>query len=150
METISKLHTVFSVDGVTLPALKESALGSVSTQTWSPDLDNAINQKFVADYKAKYGAYPSFYAAQAYDSILAIDHAVGKSGSTNTAKMRSVLAAGNIPTTRGSLKMNTNHFPIQNIYLREAVKDEDGLFTTKIISTVFVDHADSYAATCKF
>jgi branched-chain amino acid transport system substrate-binding protein len=150
METISKLHTVFSVDGVTLPALKESALGSVSTQTWSPDLENAINQKFVADYKAKYGAYPSFYAAQAYDSILAIDHAVGKSGSTNTAKMRSVLAAGNIPTTRGSLKMNTNHFPIQNIYLREAVKDEDGLFTTKIISTVFVDHADSYAATCKF
>jgi branched-chain amino acid transport system substrate-binding protein len=150
MDQVSKLHTVFSVDAVSLPALQDSALGTVSTQTWSPDLDNAINKKFVADYKAKYGAYPSYYAAQAYDSIMAIDYAVGQSGSTKAADMRAVLAAGNIPTTRGPLKMNTNHFPIQNIYLREAVKDEDGVVTTKIISTVFTDHADSYAASCKF
>jgi branched-chain amino acid transport system substrate-binding protein len=150
MDQVSKLHTVFSVDAVSLPALQDSALGTVSTQTWSPDLDNAINKKFVADYKAKYGAYPSYYAAQAYDSIMAIDYAVGKSGSTKAADMRAVLAAGNIPTTRGPLKMNSNHFPIQNIYLREAVKDEDGVVTTKIISTVFTDHADSYAASCKF
>ena len=150
MDQVSKLHTVFSVDAVSLPALQDSALGTVSTQTWSPDLDNAINKKFVADYKAKYGAYPSYYAAQAYDSIMAIDYAVGQSGSTKAADMRAVLAAGNIPTTRGPLKMNSNHFPIQNIYLREAVKDEDGVVTTKIISTVFTDHADSYAASCKF
>jgi len=150
MDQVSKLHTVFSVDAVSLPALQDSALGTVSTQTWSPDLDNAINKKFVADYKARYGAYPSYYAAQAYDSIMAIDYAVGQSGSTKAADMRAVLAAGNIPTTRGPLKMNSNHFPIQNIYLREAVKDEDGVVTTKIISTVFTDHADSYAASCKF
>ena len=55
--------------------------------------------------------------------FLAIDHAIAKSGSKDTAKMRAALAAGNIPTTRGILKMNTNHFPIQNVYLREAVKD---------------------------
>ena len=64
--------------------------------------------------------------------------------------MRKVLAAGDIPTTRGKLKMNSNHFPIQNFYLREAVKDGDGVVTTKIISTVFEDHADSYAKDCKF
>lgn len=150
MDGVSKLYQVFTVDGVSLPALKDSALGILGTQTWSPDLDNAINKKFVADYKAKFGGYPSFYAAQAYDTMLAIDHAVAKSGSKDTAKMRAVLAAGGIPTTRGNLKMNTNHFPIQNIYLREAVKDADGVVTTKIVSTVFTDHADSYAAQCKF
>jgi branched-chain amino acid transport system substrate-binding protein len=95
--------------------------------------------------KAKYGGYPSFYAAQAYDTILAIDHAIAKSGSKETAKMRAVLAAGNIPTTRGVLKMNTNHFPIQNVYLREVVKDADGVVTTKIVNTVFKDHGDAYA-----
>lgn len=150
MDGVSKLYQVFTVDGVSLPALKDSALGILGTQTWSPDLDNAINKKFVADYKAKFGGYPSFYAAQAYDTMLAIDHAVAKSGSKDTAKMRAVLAAGGIPTTRGNLKMNTNHFPIQNIYLREAVKDADGVVTTKIVSTVFTDHADSYAVQCKF
>ena len=150
MDGVSKLYTVFSVDAVSLPALKESALGILGTQTWSPDLDNAINKKFVADYKAKFGGYPSYYAAQAYDTILAIDHAIAKSGSKDTAKMRAVLAAGDIPTTRGLLKMNSNHFPIQNIYLREAVKDADGVVTTKVTQTVFTDHADSYAASCKF
>ena len=64
--------------------------------------------------------------------------------------MRAALATGDIPTTRGSLKMNTNHFPIQNVYLRETVKDADGVVTTKVISTVFNDHGDAYAVNCKF
>ena len=150
MDQVSKLYQVFSVDGVSLPALKDTALGILGTQTWSPDLDNAMNKRFVADYKAKHGGYPSFYAAQAYDTIMAIDYAIAKAGSKDTAKMRAALAGGGIPTTRGALKMNSNHFPIQNIYLREAVKDADGVVTTKVISTVFTDHADSYASACKF
>ena len=118
--------------------------------SWSPDLDNEINKKFVSDYKAKHGGYPSFYAAQAYDTILAVDHAIATSGSKDTDKMRAALAKGNIPTTRGVLKMNSNHFPIQNFYLRDTVKDADGVVTTKVVSTVFTDHADSYATSCKF
>lgn len=150
MDDVSKLYQIFSVDGVSLPALKESALGILGTMSWSPDLDNEINRRFVVDYKAKHGGYPSFYAAQAYDTILAIDHAVAKAGSKNIDKLRSVLAKGNIPTTRGTLKMNSNHFPVQNFYLRDTVKDAEGIFTTKVVSTVFTDHADSYAANCKF
>jgi branched-chain amino acid transport system substrate-binding protein len=150
MDGVSKLYQVFTVDGVSLPALKETALGILGTQSWSPDLDNDINKKFVADYKAKFGGYPSFYAAQAYDTIMAIDHAIATSGSKDTDKMRAALAKGNIPTTRGVLKMNSNHFPIQNFYLRDTVLDADGVVTSKVLSTVFTDHADSYAASCKF
>ena len=149
MDTVSDLYTVFTVDGVSLPALKETALGTRSTQTWSPDLDTAMNIKFVADYKAKYGAYPSFYAAQAYDTMMAIDYAVAKSGSTDTQAMRAVLGAGNIPTTRGVLAMNSNQFPIQNIYLRDVVLDADGVATTKIVGTVLPNHGDAYAVNCK-
>ena len=150
MDSVSKLYTVFTVDGVSLPALKDTALGVVSTQTWSPDLDNAMNKKFVADYKAKFGGYPSFYAAQAYDTMMAIDYAAGKAGSSDSAAMRAVLAKGGIPTTRGSLAMNSNQFPIQNIYLREAVMDADGMPTTKVIGTVFENHGDAYAKDCQF
>ena len=46
--------------------------------------------------------------------------------------------------------MNSNHFPIQDFYLREVVVDADGVHTTKIIDTVFADHGDSYAGQCKF
>lgn len=148
MDSVSKLYSVFTVDAVTLPALQDSGLGILGTQTWSADIDNPVNKKFVADYKAKYGSYPSFYAAQAYDTILAIDYAIGKAGSKDADKVGAVLSAGNIPTTRGNLKMNSNHFPIQNIYLRETVKDDDGIVTPRIVETVFEDHADSYAKEC--
>ena len=150
MNDLSKLYTVFTVDGVSLPALKDTALGVIATQTWSPDLDNAMNQKFVSDYKAKHGGYPSFYAAQAYDTMMAIDYAIGKAGSADTEAMRAVLAVGGIPTTRGALQMNTNQFPIQNVYLREVVLDSDGVATTKVIDTVFENHGDVYAKDCKF
>ena len=45
-------------------------------------------------------------------------------------------------------KYNNNHFPIQNFYLRKAVKDSDGTYTTKIINTVFTDYGDNYAKDC--
>ena len=150
MEATSKLYTVFTVDNLSLPALKETALGVISTQTWSPDLDNDMNRRFVADYRAKFGGYPSFYAAQAYDTMMAIDHAIAKAGSSDTEAMRAALAEGGIPTTRGSLAMNSNQFPIQNVYLREAVLDADGMATTKITGTVFENHADAYAKDCQF
>ena len=150
MSDLSKLYTVFTVDGVSLPALKDTALGVIATQTWSPDLENAMNQKFVNDYKAKHGGYPSFYAAQAYDTMMAIDYAIRKAGSVDTEAMRAALAAGGIPTTRGVLQMNTNQFPIQNVYLREVVMDSDGVATTKVIDTVFENHSDAYAKDCKF
>jgi branched-chain amino acid transport system substrate-binding protein len=150
MDSVSKLYSVFAVDGISLPALKETALGTINTQTWSPDLDNAMNKRFVADFKAAFGGYPSFYAAQAYDTIMAIDHAIRTSGSTNTELMRSVLAKGDIPTTRGLLAMNTNQFPIQNVYLREVILDKEGKATLKVIDTVMENHGDVYAKDCKF
>ena len=81
---------------------------------------------------------------------MAIDHALAKGGSTDAATMAGVLAKGGIPTTRGMLRMNSNHFPIQTMDLREAVKDADGVATTRIVSTVFENHADAYAQDCTF
>lgn len=150
MDRVSDLYSVFTVDAISLPALREAALGTRATQNWSPDLATDMNRRFVADYKARHGNYPSFYAAQAYDTIMAIDYAIGEAGTKDTAALRRVLARGDIPTTRGVLKMNRNHFPIQDFYLREAVLDSDGVATTKIVDTVFADHADSYAGECRF
>lgn len=48
-------------------------LGSRRTQFWAPDLDTPQNKKFVSGFKAKYGRYPSFYAAQSYDTIFLIN-----------------------------------------------------------------------------
>src|SRR5438270_15938 len=64
------LYTVYTVDEFPIPAVKDAAVGIYETRYWSPDLKNPANQKFVSDYKKKYGKLPVFYGAQSYDSTL--------------------------------------------------------------------------------
>ncbi len=71
------LYSVYTVDELSLPAVKDAAVGQFETRYWSPDLKNPANQKFVSDYRKKYsGKTPSFYGAQSYDGILLIDSAI--------------------------------------------------------------------------
>jgi branched-chain amino acid transport system substrate-binding protein len=70
------LYTVYTVDEISIPAVKDAAVGIYETRYWSPDLKNPANEKFVADYKKKYGKLPVFYGAQSYDGIMLIDSAV--------------------------------------------------------------------------
>ncbi|MBK4719146.1 ABC transporter substrate-binding protein [Azospirillum sp. YIM DDC1] len=140
----------FSFDQDILAAVGESALGVKNSAQWSPDLDNAANRKFVADFKAKYGRIPSMYAAQGYDTALLIDTAVKAVGGNlkDKDKLRAALASAKLQSLRGEVAFNTNHYPIHNIYLREVVKGADGAVTNKTVATVFTNHADAYVKDC--
>lgn len=149
------LYTVFTVDSIALPKLQaakmEGVLGSENTQFWGPDLDTPANKKFVSGFKKKYGKYPSFYAAQAYDSIMLIKSAVDavKGDTSKMDDMRKAMKAANFDSVRGEFAYGNNHMPIQNFYLRKVVKDADGVWTTKITKTVYKNHQDVYAKDCK-
>lgn len=145
------LYTVFTIDSLSLPRVGEQADGSLMTMFWSPDMDNPANKKFVGDFKAKYGRYPSHYAAQSYDSIMLINSAVEKVGGdiSNRDAVRTALRAAEFDSIRGDFKFGNNHMPIQNFYLRQVGKDKDGVYTTKIVDVVYKDHQDVYAKDCK-
>jgi len=148
------LYSVFTLDSISLPLFQKAGidvLGTTMTQFWAPDLDNAQNKKFVADFRAKYGHYPSFYAAQAYDSIFYIKSAVeAVNGNLKDIDgMRAALEKADFPSVRGAFKMGPNHFPIQNFYSREVVADADGNWTTKVTGVALQDHQDVYASKCK-
>lgn len=153
LKDVLPLYSVFTIDAISLPKLQEAGLsdvlGSKITQQWDPTLDNAANKKFVADFRAKYGAYPSFYAAQSYDAIMLIASAVAKVGNTEDKEaLRAALKEADFASTRGNFRFGTNNMPVQNFYLREVVEDADGTWTTKVVKTVFTDHVDSFAAEC--
>ncbi len=149
------LYTVFTVDSIGLPKMQqgklEGVLGSKNTQQWSPDMDNAANQKFVADYLKKHEKYPSFYGAQAYDSIMLIASAVKAVGGKldDQDAVRAALKAADFDSVRGKYTYGNNHMPVQNFYLREVVEDDEGRWTTKIVETVYENHQDPYAGDCK-
>ncbi len=149
------LYSVYTVDALALPKFQsadmQGVLGSLMTQFWSPDLDTAQNNKFVSAFLAKYGRYPSFYAAQSYDALFFIKSAVEAVGGdlSNMDGMRAAMEKADYPSVRGPYSYGNNHFPIQNFYLREATTDSEGRWTTKIVSTVYTNHQDVYAKECK-
>jgi len=155
LQDVMPLYTVFTVDSIALPKLQKGrltgVLGSKNTQEWSPDMDNAVNKRFVGDYLKKHGKYPSFYGAQAYDSIMLIKSAVEATGGNLKDKdaLRKALKAADFDSVRGRYTYGNNHMPIQNFYLREVVEDSEGRWTTKIVKTVLENHQDPYASQCK-
>ena len=133
------LYSVYTLDEVTLPAVKEAGLGNFETRYWSPDLNNEANRRYVSDFKKKFGYTPSFYGAQSYDGILLIDSAV-RAVKGNLADKQGMIAAmrkADFKSTRGPFTYNVNQFPIQNFYLLRVVQTPDGEDATQIQSTVF-------------
>lgn len=147
------LYTSFTVDSLSLPVLQKArvtgVMGSHMTQEWVPDLDNPANRRFVTDFKRKYGHYPSFYAAQSYDAIMLIDSAVrATGGDLDTAKLRAALERADFQSVRGPFRFARNHFPIENFYLRQVVKDPQGVWTTAVRGIVEKDMPVPYADRC--
>jgi len=147
----SRSNTSFIVDALSLPRLTDLALNAPGAQHWVIDFPNDANKKFVADFRRKYNRNPSFYAAQAYDSAMLIDSAVKAVDGDVTRKeaMREAMRNANYASVRGPYKYGNNHFPIQNFYLQEAVKDDTGTFTLKTTALALKDHQDRYHELCK-
>ncbi|MBD9596878.1 ABC transporter substrate-binding protein [Ensifer sp. ENS05] len=138
----------FSFSQDILPAVGDSVIGARSTASWSPDLDNSANKEFVSAFKEEYGRLPSIYAAQSWDSANLILSALKKADVKDKDAFRKALETADFASVRGKFKFNTNHHPIQDIYLREVAKI-DGVLTNRIVEKVLSDHGDVYAERCK-
>lgn len=138
----------FSFDQDVLGAIGDAALGVKNSATWSKDLDNDANKKFVEAFKTEYKRLPSIYAAQSWDTANLILAALSKASVKDKDAFRAALKAADFKSVRGKFVFNNNNHPIQNVYVREVVK-EDGTLTNKIVATAFEDHKDAYADKCK-
>lgn len=149
-EEIPLYTTAFTTAQMVLPAMGDAALGLLNSSFWSHDLDNPVNKKFVADFKAVYNRLPSLFAAQGYDAALLIDSAVRSVDGNLKARdaLRAALRKADFKSVRGDFKFNQNQFPIQNFYIRKVVKNDNGMLTTVIESTAFTKHADAYQSKC--
>lgn len=141
----------FSADEDVIRAVGEPMLGIFNSSQWAHDMDNAANKRFVADFQKEYGRLPTLYAAQGYDAARLIDAAVRdvKGKIEDKDAVRKALEAARFESVRGAFKFNANHYPVQNYYLREVVKDAQGRVTNKTVGRVFENHADAYVADCK-
>ena len=138
----------FSFDQGILQAVGAAAMGVKNTSQWSKDLTNDANVKFVADFQAEYGRLPSLYASQGYDTANLLASALDSAGINDQDAFRKALKKADFASTRGDFSFDTNNHPIQDIYVREVIKEGD-VFTNKIVATGLKSRSNAYVDECK-
>ncbi|TDH60450.1 ABC transporter substrate-binding protein [Dankookia rubra] len=143
--------STFTVDEATLPAQQDAALGFYAAAPWAPNMDNAQNKRFVADFEAGYGYVPASYAAQSYDAAMLLDSAIRKVGGRLGDKdaLRTALRAADFRSVRGNFKFGANHYPVQDFWLCQVAKRPDGRFQTETVRKVLENDIDPWAAECR-
>jgi branched-chain amino acid transport system substrate-binding protein len=137
----------FSFDQGILQAVGDAAMGVKNTSQWSKDIDNPANKAFVESFQTEYGRLPSLYASQGFDTANLLLSAMAKADVKDADAFRAALKEADFASTRGDFKFGDNHHPIQDIYVREVIKEGD-VYTNKTIATGLSDHADAYAGEC--
>jgi branched-chain amino acid transport system substrate-binding protein len=135
---------------LTFPAQGDAAIGIIMSTNWATELDNPANKKFVTSFMAKHKREPATFAALGYDAIKLIDAAVRDVNGKIEDKdaVRAALRKTNFQSVRGSFKFNSNHFPIQNLYIMEVKKDEKGQPKAVLKDTAIKDWKDPYHQEC--
>lgn len=140
----------FSLDQTVLPGMGEAAIGAFASTFWTEDFDNAASKTFAADFETAYGRVPSPNAANAYDGARILDAALKSIGGKieDKAAFQKALENVKFDSVRGKFKFNTNHYPIQDAYLSEIVKDAKGRPSMKRLDLIKADLADAYVGEC--
>lgn len=127
----------FMLEGDTLPAQGRSALRAINALHYADTLENAANKKFVADYLARYKAFPNVYAEYGYVAArilhTAIEAVDGNAG--DRSKLREAMRAVKFDAPRGPFRFTPEtQSPTHNVYIRQ-VEEIDGRITNKVIHT---------------
>ena len=123
-----------------LQAMGEAAVGIITMHHYNADLDNPENKRFVAAWKAAYGAdsIPDFTAVGAYDGMAAIVHAIQatKGQMDGDAAVKSLLG-WKFMSPQGEIMIDPDTRDIvMNEYLSEVVKGPDGKLHMKVIGQI--------------
>ncbi len=137
----------FSFDQGILQAVGDAALGVRNTSQWGKDLDNETNAAFVASFEEKYGRLPSLYASQGFDTANLLLSAMASADVSDQEAFRAALKAADFDSTRGDFAFGSNNHPVQDIYVREVIKEGD-VYTNRTLGVTLTDHGDVHAADC--
>ncbi len=139
----------FSFDARILKAVGDAAVGVHNGSQWNHDLVVPANVQFVHDFREKYGRMPTLYASQGYDAARLIASALKATGGVDDLDaLRAALKRADFESVRGRFAFGNNQHPVQDIYVRRVVKDDEGI-RNETVNRVFEAHRDAYAADCK-
>jgi len=140
----------FTVDDITIPAIRDAAVGSTITTTWASGATNPESKQFIEAFQAKYNRTPSTYAMQGYDAATLIDQALASSPSAakNSKELMKAMRAAKVASPRGELTFQRNGFPVQDYSAWKVISKGEGKVGFEMEHVVLKAHGDSYVEQC--
>jgi len=110
----------------TFPAQGDAAIGVYTGLNWAYGLDTPMNKEFVANYRKIYNSIPTVDSVAGYVGAQVVWDAINRLGGQISSQeaLSKAVEQTKIETPRGPISFDPDtHNVIQNIYIREAVKD---------------------------
>ena len=127
---IKLLVTGDVVDDNLLPAMGEAARDVISAWHYQVDVDNAANRRFLAAFRAKFGAaaVPSYRVVQGYDGMALIHQTLEKTGGRTEGEVFMAAVKGaRLDSPRGPVLIDpATRDIVENIYIRRGSIGEGG------------------------
>ena len=123
-----------ALDEAVLRNMKIEALGIITTCWYSAMLDNPLNKKFAAAFRAEAKYDPGFYAAATYVEAAVLENALNvvKGNIEDKAALMKALRASKTETVRGRVAFDSYGNVVGNVYIRKVEREEGRLVNTVI------------------
>ena len=151
LKNIPLFGTAPLADEETISSVGEPISGVTSGGHWSLDLPNEHNKIFSNAFLKEYRRPASMYNEQGYTTVMVIDAAVRavKGRIEDKKAFQKALEGVKLDTPRGPFRFNTDHTPVQNIYLRKVSKSTSAELFNQTQKTVAIGSAVADAASCR-
>lgn len=98
-------------------------IGSYFVNHFAKESQNPLSQKFVADYKKKYGSDPDALAALAYEAAMIVVDGIKRAGSADPKAIRDAIEKTDLDTITGKIKYDSNRNPVKSAVILEVTKN---------------------------
>src|SRR4029077_18952385 len=123
-------------DEAVLRNMGDEALGIVTSCWYSAEIENAINKRFVANFRVDWGYDPGFYAAATYTEAAVLDATLTalKGRIEDKAAFMKTVRAIKVDTARGPVSFDRYGNVVGSVYIRK-VERKDGRLVNRVIHT---------------
>ena len=123
----------FLTDGV-LQAVKAEAQGLMTTLHYADSLPSKRDEEFRRKYATTFKMQPDVYAVQGYDAAVVLGQAMAsvKGDIGNKQGIIKAMEGVVVDSPRGKWTMSKAHNPVQDIYLRQVVGEQNKYLSVAI------------------
>lgn len=124
-----------TTDEQLLSTQADTAKGVITSLHYTPQLDTAVNKKFVKQFKDDTDRDANQYAEDGYTAAMTLEAALAKiDGKASAADIRKALASVSIDAPRGPMKFDEYGQAVYNVYMRK-VEKKNGAWVNEPIKT---------------